>query len=110
MLAHNAALAQQLDQAFAPLTQHPAVRHARRLGMIWAWDIDEGFDGAPPRPGFASRYARHAMAQGLVLRPIGNTLYAMPPYALDAQAVAHLAQGAFTALQATLADKGHAHD
>ncbi|MES2360610.1 MAG: adenosylmethionine--8-amino-7-oxononanoate transaminase [Pseudomonadota bacterium] len=110
VLAHNAALAQQLDQAFAPLTQHPSVRHARRQGMIWAWDIDESFDGTSPQPGFASRYARRAMAQGVVLRPIGNTLYAMPPYALDAETSAHLAQGALAALQATLADKGHAHD
>jgi adenosylmethionine-8-amino-7-oxononanoate aminotransferase len=110
VLARNAALAQTLDQAFAPLTQHPSVRHARRQGMIWAWDIDEGFDSAKPQPGFASRYARHAMAQGVVLRPIGNTLYAMPPYALDAETAAHLAQGALAALQATLADKGDARD
>ncbi|MFC5521169.1 adenosylmethionine--8-amino-7-oxononanoate transaminase [Polaromonas jejuensis] len=110
VLAHNAALAQRLDQAFAPLTQHPSVRHARRQGMIWAWDIDEGFDGTKPQPGFASRYARQAMAQGVVLRPIGNTLYAMPPYVLDAETAAHLAQGALAALQATLADKGDARD
>jgi adenosylmethionine---8-amino-7-oxononanoate aminotransferase len=104
VLASNAALAQTLDQAFAPLTQHPSVRHARRLGMIWAWDIDEGFDGARLQPRFASRYAQHAMAQGVVLRPIGNTLYAMPPYLLDAQTAGHLARGALAALEATLAD------
>ena len=108
VLASNAALAQTLDQAFAPLTQHPSVRHARRLGMIWAWDIDEGFDGAMPQPGFASRYAQHAMAQGVVLRPIGNTVYAMPPYALDEETAGHLARGALAALQCTLADQGEA--
>ena len=105
VLARNAEMARTLDRAFAPLTQHPSVRHARRLGMIWAWDIDEGFDGSSPQPRFASRYARHALAQGVVLRPIGNTLYAMPPYALDAESAAHLARGALAALQATLAEK-----
>ena len=110
VLGHNAVLAQTLDQAFAPLTHHPSVRHARRQGMIWAWDIDEGFDGASPQPGFAGRYARHAMAQGVVLRPIGNTLYAMPPYVLDAQTAGHLARGALAALEATLADQGNTHD
>ena len=105
VLARNAEMARTLDQAFAPLTQHPSVRHARRLGMIWAWDIDEGFDGTSPQPKFASRYARHAMAQGVVLRPIGNTLYVMPPYALDAETAAHLARGALAALQATLAEE-----
>ena len=104
VLARNAEMAQTLDQAFAPLTRHPSVKHARRLGMIWAWDIDEGFDGRPPQPRFASRYAQHALQHGVVLRPIGHTLYAMPPYALDADTATHLAQGALAALQATLAD------
>lgn len=105
VLARNADMAQTLDQAFAPLTQHPSVKNARRLGMIWAWDIDEGHAGAPPRPQFASRYAEQAMNQGVVLRPIGHTLYAMPPYALDAETAQHLAKGALAALQATLADQ-----
>jgi len=104
VLARNAELAQLLDQAFAPLTRHPSVRNARRLGMIWAWDIDETRAGPAPLPHFARRYARHALAHGVVLRPIGNTLYAMPPYAMDAETAAHLAHGALAALEATLAE------
>ena len=100
-LAANVQRAQMLDRAFAPLTQHPAIRHARRLGMIWAWDVDPALT---PTPFFARRYARHAMAQGVVLRPIGNTLYAMPPYVIDAESAEHLARGALAALQATLAE------
>jgi len=96
-LARNRALARELDEAFEPLARHPRVRHARRTGMIWAWDIDD----APPR--FARDYFREAMARGLLLRPIGNTLYAMPPYVLDAEAVEHLGRAAATALEATLA-------
>ena len=105
VLARNVQLAQVLDQAFTPLTQHPSVRHARRLGMIWAWDIDETASGNVAQPHFARRYAQHAMAQGVLLRPIGNTLYAMPPYAMDAGTAAHLAHGALAALEATLAEE-----
>ena len=65
---------------FAPLAHHPRVRHARQLGMIWAWDVDDR------RPDFARRYHRQALARGLLLRPIGSTLYVMPPYVLDAEA------------------------
>ena len=101
VLADNARTALQLDQTFAPLTQHPAIRNARRLGMLWAWDVDPTYIHAPH---FARRYARHALAQGVLLRPIGNTIYAMPPYAIDAETGAHLAQGALAALQATLAE------
>jgi adenosylmethionine-8-amino-7-oxononanoate aminotransferase len=104
VLARNAGLAKVLDQAFAPLTGHPAVRNARRLGMIWAWDVAPG-----NTPHFARRYTQHAMANGVLLRPIGQTIYAMPPYVMDAQAARFLAQGALAALDATLAEEGGAH-
>lgn len=96
-LESNLKLAHALDEAFAPLSRHDRVRHARRTGMIWAWDIEE----APA--GFARRYFQEAIARGLLLRPIGNTVYAMPPYVLDANEVQHLADAALAALQATLA-------
>ena len=98
VLARNRHTAQRLDAAFAPLAAHPRVRHARRTGMIWAWDVDD----APAD--FARRYARHALAQGLLLRPIGATLYAMPPYVIDDEAGALLARGALAALEATLGE------
>jgi adenosylmethionine-8-amino-7-oxononanoate aminotransferase len=101
-LACNAALARTLDDALAPLAHHPRVSHARRLGMIWAWDVQTTL------PDFSRRYHRHAMARGLLLRPIGRTLYAMPPYVLDAEGVQWLAQGALAALEATLAEEKHA--
>ena len=99
----NTALAQGIDAACAPLTHHPRVRHARRLGMIWAWDIDTTL------PDFARRYHQQALAQGLLLRPIsnasGHTLYAMPPYAMDDEAVHCLGNAALAALNATLAQE-----
>ncbi len=101
VLADNAKTATMLDQAFAPLTQHPAIRHARRIGMVWAWDVDPAYTQTPF---FARRYARHAMAKGVLLRPIGNTIYAMPPYVIDAETGQHLAHGALAALNAALDD------
>jgi adenosylmethionine-8-amino-7-oxononanoate aminotransferase len=99
VLARNVGLARALDEALLPLSRHPHVRHARRLGMIWAWDVPNAL------PHFARRYHHHAMARGLLLRPIGHTVYAMPPYVLDAEAVQHLAEGAVAALDATLAEE-----
>ncbi len=99
VMASNRALARALDEAFLPLSQHGRVRHARHVGMIWAWDVDTTL------PDFGRRYHHHAMAGGLLLRPIGRTVYAMPPYVLDAEAVQCLAQGALAALDATLAEE-----
>ncbi len=98
-LARNRATALALDTLLAPLTGHPRVRHARRQGMIWAWDIETSL------PDFASRYQSHALARGLVLRPIGQTLYFMPPYVLDDEAMQHLAHGALAALETTLEEE-----
>ncbi len=95
-LATNQQLAQRISAAFAPLTAHPRVRHARQQGMIWAWDIESSL------PDFSRRYHAAAMARGLLLRPIGHTLYCMPPYVLDDEAVAHLGRMALEALNATL--------
>ncbi len=97
----NLALAQRLDGAFAPLNQHARVRHARRQGMIWAWDVQTSL------PDFSRRYSAAALERGLLLRPISNTLYAMPPYLLDEEAVQHLAASALAALEDTLAQENH---
>jgi adenosylmethionine-8-amino-7-oxononanoate aminotransferase len=101
VLTANRRLARSLDKALAPLSNHPRVRHARHLGMIWAWDVKTEL------PDFARRYHHHAMARGLLLRPIGRTIYAMPPYVLDDEAVQWLAQGALAALEETLAEESH---
>jgi adenosylmethionine-8-amino-7-oxononanoate aminotransferase len=98
VLTQNITLAQTISQAFAPLTAHGRIRNARQLGMIWAWDVDT------PSPTFSRTYQQHAMANGVLLRPIGNTIYAMPPYVMDEDTASHLARGALTALDATLAE------
>jgi adenosylmethionine-8-amino-7-oxononanoate aminotransferase len=100
VIAANRATSERLASLFASLTQHPRVRHARRQGMIFAWDV------ASSLPDFARRYARHALAEGLLLRPIGHTLYAMPPYVISDDEGDQLARGALAALQATLAEEG----
>ena len=98
-LRNNAITAARLARQFEALTAHPRVRHARQLGMIFAWDV------ASSLPDFSLRYARHALAQGLLLRPIGHTLYAMPPYVISPEEGEHLARGALAALVATLREE-----
>ena len=98
-LRNNAITAARLARQFEALTAHPRVRHARQLGMIFAWDV------ASSLPDFSLRYARHALAQGLLLRPIGHTLYAMPPYVISPEEGEHLARGALAALEATLREE-----
>ena len=95
-LAANRQLARKISAAVAGLNAHPRVSNARQQGMIWAWDIDTSL------PDFAQRYHQAALDLGLLLRPIGRTLYCMPPYVLDDADITHLGQAALAALNTTL--------
>ena len=97
VLERNRATAAKLDALCASLREHPRVKAHRQIGMVWAYDIAD----APP--GFSGAYHLAAREQGLLLRPIGETLYFMPPYVLDDAALEHLAGGALRALEAALA-------
>lgn len=87
-LDDNRAQASALTRAFAPLA--PRVAHLRQRGMILAFDVPE----APPR--FAEAFHLKARAHELLIRPIGSTVYLMPPYLIDDATAAFLA-GAVTA-------------
>ncbi|BCL76364.1 adenosylmethionine--8-amino-7-oxononanoate aminotransferase BioA [Jeongeupia sp. HS-3] len=104
VIASNRAKAERWDALFAPLQAHPNVVHFRRTGMVWAFDVIDA--GA----GFAQRYFAAALAQDLLVRPIGNTVYFMPPYVLNDDEAALLADGALQALDAALATGDTDHD
>jgi len=76
VIAANRARAARFDEIASPLAAHPRVRNLRRLGMIWAFEVEGG------GPGFSLRAFEAALARGVLLRPIGNTVYFMPPYIL----------------------------
>jgi adenosylmethionine-8-amino-7-oxononanoate aminotransferase len=83
-----------LAAAFAPLQSHPRVAHFRQRGMILAFDVTE----APPR--FAETFHLAARRHELLIRPIGNVVYLMPPYLIDSPTAEFLAR----AVSATLND------
>ena len=98
VLSRNRAAAERFNQLTAPLRAHPRVKATRHLGMIWAWDIDTA------EPTFAARYHRAALDAGLLLRPIGSTLYVMPPYVLTEADQRALAEGLVRVLDQVLAE------
>lgn len=90
VLQQNRQRANQLGEALAPLAAHPQVRHFRQRGMILAFDahIDQPEEAAS----FARRMFAAGLQQEILLRPIGRTVYLMPPYVLDCEEIALLAQ------------------
>ena len=61
-------------EAAQPLAHHRGVRDFRHLGMIWAFEVATG------EKAFAAKAFELALERGVLLRPIGNTVYFMPPY------------------------------
>ena len=86
VLAQNRVNAAKLTAALAPLATHAQVKHFRQRGMIWAFDAQT--DDAT----FSRRFFSCALDNELLLRPIGRTVYLMPPYILDDEEIAGLAQ------------------
>jgi adenosylmethionine-8-amino-7-oxononanoate aminotransferase len=58
------------------------------------------FDVAAARDGFAARFAAEALRRELVLRPIGSTVYFMPPYTLTDDEFALLVERTLEAIDA----------
>lgn len=61
-------------------------------------------------PRFAERFALTARAHGLLLRPIGHTVYLLPPYVLTDDETDTLVERTLHTLEDTLAQATGAHE
>ena len=107
VLSRNRALSQKLAAAAAPFAEHPHVAEVRQLGMIVA--IEFVRDRATREP-FAwqerrhLRIHRHALSRGVLLRPLGNVIYFMPPYVVTPDEIDLMARVALEGLELAVRD------
>ncbi|MEN8259915.1 MAG: adenosylmethionine--8-amino-7-oxononanoate transaminase [Pseudomonadota bacterium] len=85
-LKKNRALARHMAEAAACFQDHPHVAEVRQMGMILAIEMvkDKAARQAYPwqeRRGL--RVYRHALSRGVLLRPLDNVIYFMPPYVIS---------------------------
>src|SRR6478672_5212476 len=95
VLARNRSTASRMATLAAPLADLPHVADVRQAGMILAVELTRGGDRRAPfdpamRVGL--RAYRAALEGGVVLRPLGDTLYWMPPYCIDDEQLELLAR------------------
>ena len=88
----NRVKASYLNHVVQPIASHPKVKNFRNCGMIWAFEVKTN------DPAFAGKFFQAALAQELVLRPLGNTVYFMPPYIISEQEMDLLAAGTLRVL------------
>ena len=97
VLEQNVVRSQRLASALAPLADHPRVRNLRQRGMIIAFDV------VSDDPKFSRHFYRAVLEREVLTRPIGHTVYLMPPYIVEDAEIDHLGRAVKGALEATLA-------
>jgi adenosylmethionine-8-amino-7-oxononanoate aminotransferase len=85
VLKRNRALASHIAAEVRELAEHPHVAEVRQRGMITAIELVKNKVTREPyhwqeRRGLA--VYRHGLSRGVLLRPIGNVIYFMPPYVI----------------------------
>ncbi|WP_041360795.1 adenosylmethionine--8-amino-7-oxononanoate transaminase [Nitrosomonas sp. Is79A3] len=77
----NKSKAAYLNKIATPLTDHSKVKNFRNCGMIWAFEVETDDRD------FAAKCFQAGLKQQILLRPLGKTIYFMPPYIINEQEI-----------------------
>lgn len=95
VLVNNRRLAQVMADATADLADHPHVAEVRQTGMILAIEMVRDKATKTPydwRERRGLHVYQHALKEGVLLRPLGNVIYFMPPYVISEEQIHRLAR------------------
>ncbi|MGV6850921.1 MAG: adenosylmethionine--8-amino-7-oxononanoate transaminase [bacterium] len=90
IIENNLKKAQWMADSVAELADHPHVGEIRQTGMILAIEMVQDKANKTPFPWQQRRGLKvyqHALTQGVLLRPLANVVYFMPPYIIDLEQV-----------------------
>jgi adenosylmethionine---8-amino-7-oxononanoate aminotransferase len=100
-MQQNRDLGHLLWMSVGELLRHPNVAEVRQQGMIVAIELAQNVHKRTPFPPEQRRGRRvyeHALAKGVLLRPLGDVIYFMPPYILTGEDVKLMSQTAIAAI------------
>ena len=95
VLARNRDTAARMAELAGPIGEHRHVADLRQAGMIVAFELTRDGDRQSPfdpKARVGLRAYRAGLERGVVLRPLGDILYWMPPYCIDDEQLALLAR------------------
>jgi adenosylmethionine-8-amino-7-oxononanoate aminotransferase len=101
VLEKNLGRSRDLANAFAWAKADPRIEHWRQQGMILAFDVKPA--SLKNSATFSRDMFSASMAEGILIRPIGNTIYVMPPYILSAEEAMQMGASVKRALNQVLA-------
>ncbi len=107
VIANNRNLAECMRKSTLHFSDHPHVGEVRQCGMILAIEMVKDKKTREPFAWQERRglhVYRHALENGVLLRPLGNVVYFMPPYVITEEQIQQLADVAWQGIQRATAD------
>jgi adenosylmethionine-8-amino-7-oxononanoate aminotransferase len=102
IIEKNHQLAQTMAKVAARFHDHPHVAEVRQTGMILAIELVKNKATREPYPWQERRGVKvyqYALSKGVLLRPLGNVIYFMPPYIITEDELILLADVAWQGIQ-----------
>jgi len=100
---NNKKLAAEMRLQVSELENHLHVAEIRQKGMILAIELVKDKKKAVPYPWqerIGLKIQQHALKQGVILRPLGNVVYFMPPYVINESEIKKMAIAAVSGITA----------
>jgi adenosylmethionine---8-amino-7-oxononanoate aminotransferase len=107
VIENNHNLARFLAKISGRFNDHPNVAEVRQTGMIVAIELVKNKHTREPYPWQERRGLRvyqYALSKGVLLRPLGNVIYFMPPYIVNEDELQLMAQVAWDGIQLAVKD------
>ncbi|MCX7110988.1 MAG: adenosylmethionine--8-amino-7-oxononanoate transaminase [Proteobacteria bacterium] len=98
VLNRNRELSRLMGDAAAHFADHPHVAEVRQTGMILAIEMVKNKQTREPfdwRERRGLKVYRHGLERGVLLRPLGNVVYFMPPYVITPEEIDFMAKVAW---------------
>jgi len=107
VIENNKQLAKAMAKAAARFKEHPHVSEVRQMGMILAIEMVKNKQTREPYPWQERRGLKvyqYALSKGVLLRPLGNVIYFMPPYIITEEELLVIAEVAWDGMQRAVKD------
>jgi adenosylmethionine-8-amino-7-oxononanoate aminotransferase len=102
VIGNNKQLAGIMAKAAERFNEHPHVAEVRQTGMILAIEMVKNKHTREPYPWQERRGLKvyqYALSKGVLLRPLGNVIYFMPPYVITGEELLLIAEVAWDGIQ-----------
>lgn len=107
IITHNRIISSKMQASVATLADHPHVAEIRQTGMILAIEMTRDKNTGEAYPWQERRGLKvyqHGLANGVLLRPLGNVVYFMPPYVINEDEIQLMARTAIDGIHLATAN------